>query len=244
VLLGTAGPAYAGESSREVETSVLGYPDIEVWVTASASAQKIDAVENEIVATEDVELFAKASRAQMLEILRASDPDSDLRLADAPVAFRIKLVDGAKPGRVVRRLERLPGVSSASISDIKEKCEDPDPPKPRFEIFMFVDATESDILGVRRVLEASSLVADFTYLDQDAVFKEFKRIFKKDPDLVRHISPDSLPTSFQVIPVDPTDSEALEALVRDLPGVDDVDTPDAAIDLAELCAIYRDDERR
>ena len=71
----------------------------------------------------------------------------------------------------------------------------------RLEIFMNVDATQEQIDDVRSALERRPAdVKSFRFFDKDAAFEEFKRIFRKDPDLVKNITADALPTSFRIVP--------------------------------------------
>src|SRR5262245_8177098 len=72
------------------------------------------------------------------------------------------------------------------------------------EIFMNVNATKQQIDGVGRNLRAAmgkgGNVRSFRYLDKNDAYAEFKRIFRRDPDLVSSITADALPESFRVVP--------------------------------------------
>src|SRR6478735_4051501 len=70
----------------------------------------------------------------------------------------------------------------------------------RLEVFMTVNATEDQINDVRTALEQDPQVKDSRYLDKAAAYEEFKRIFRKDPDLVKNVDAEALPTSFRIVP--------------------------------------------
>ena len=60
------------------------------------------------------------------------------------------------------------------------------------EIFMNVDATKEQIADVRTALDGDADVKSFKFLDKEAALTEFKRIFRKDPDLVKNVDADAL----------------------------------------------------
>ena len=99
----------------------------------------------------------------------------------------------------------------------------------RLEIFMQVDATEGQIGDVRTALESDPDVRSFRYFDKEAALEEFKRIFRKDPDLVKNISADALPTSFRIVPNRAEQTTAIQRRFEAQPGVDDVATPEEAL---------------
>jgi cell division protein FtsX len=96
---------------------------------------------------------------------------------------------------------------------------------PDDEIFMQVKATPEEISGVRRAIEHSSLVARFAFLDQQSAFEEFRRIFRKEPDLVAHVDATSLPTSFRIELRNHDDRMRFRTRFDRLDGVDVVEAP-------------------
>jgi len=99
----------------------------------------------------------------------------------------------------------------------------------RLEIFMTVNASEDQIADVDAALGADPQVKSFRYLDKEAAYEEFKRIFRKDPDLVKNVDADALPTSFRVVPLEAEFTEKIQKRFEPLAGVDDVATPDEAL---------------
>jgi len=99
----------------------------------------------------------------------------------------------------------------------------------RLEIFMTVNASAAQIADVRTALEQDPQVTDFRFLDKDAAFEEFQRIFRKDPDLVRNVDAEALPTSFRVVPEQAEFTNRIQRRFEPLAGVDDVATPEEAL---------------
>jgi cell division transport system permease protein len=100
----------------------------------------------------------------------------------------------------------------------------------RLEVFMNVDATDQQIADVRAALENDKTnVKSFKFFDKPAALEEFKRIFAKDPDLVKNITADALPTSFRVVPVQAEKTTTVQREFDARPGVDDVATPEEAL---------------
>ena len=83
-----------------------------------------------------------------------------------------------------------------------------------FIVYMNPDATPEQVDAVGRALDESPQVESFTYLDKDAAFEEYREIFEADsPELVEAVTPEALPTSFKVKPIDP-DPEVVDSLIQ------------------------------
>ena len=83
-----------------------------------------------------------------------------------------------------------------------------------FIVYMNPDATVDQIDAVGRALDEAPQVDDYNYLDKDAAFVEYREIFEEDsPELIEVVTPEDLPTSFEVRPVNP-EPEVVDALVR------------------------------
>jgi cell division transport system permease protein len=93
-----------------------------------------------------------------------------------------------------------------------------------FIVFMNPDATQDQIDAVSRDLESNAQVESKTFVDKDQAFTEFKELFKDSPEMVSSVTPEILPTSFRVVPVDKTAEAiaALSGLYRAQPGVREV----------------------
>ena len=99
----------------------------------------------------------------------------------------------------------------------------------RLEVFMKVDATDQQIGDVRAALHSDTNVKSFKFFNKAAALEEFKRIFRKDPDLVKNITADALPTSFRVVPITAEKTTTVQRAFAARPGVDDVATPEEAL---------------
>ena len=72
------------------------------------------------------------------------------------------------------------------------------------EFIVYIDpaANAAEINQVRADLEKNPGVKKATYVDRDATFVEFKRLFKGNDTMLDNVRPTDLPTSFRVQPVD------------------------------------------
>jgi cell division transport system permease protein len=90
------------------------------------------------------------------------------------------------------------------------------------EIFMNTNASQSDIDAMRLQLDDDQLVKDFRYLDQNAAYEEFKRIFSEQPALIESTTPDALPPSFRVAPTSAKFTDEVALAYENRPGVDEI----------------------
>jgi cell division transport system permease protein len=93
-----------------------------------------------------------------------------------------------------------------------------------FIVFMNPNATEAQIDAVRTELDDNPQVRDAEFCDQDCAYAEFQDLFSDDPALANSVTPEILPPSFRVKPVD-ADTDAVEALgevFQQEPGVREV----------------------
>ena len=71
-----------------------------------------------------------------------------------------------------------------------------------FVIFLRTDVSESQIESIQRSLDESPEVASFEFVNQEAAYEEFKRLFADSPEFIDPVTPADLPPSFRVEPVD------------------------------------------
>jgi cell division transport system permease protein len=97
----------------------------------------------------------------------------------------------------------------------------------QLEIFMKVDATEDQTANVRQMLTQDPNVRDFNFLDHEAAYREFKRLFADQPVLVESEPPDGsgLPESFRVAPLRAELTTVVGNAFENVPGVDTINTP-------------------
>lgn len=65
-------------------------------------------------------------------------------------------------------------------------------------VYMVPTATEGEVHGVRKQLSISEVVESFEFVDREATFEEFQRLFADQPDFVSAIRPEELPESFRI----------------------------------------------
>ena len=82
-----------------------------------------------------------------------------------------------------------------------------------FVVFMNKEANQDQLDALSRDLSDSPEVGSFTYVDQNAAFEEFKRLFADSPTMTDAVGPEDLPPSFRVVPVD-KDADAVKSLAK------------------------------
>jgi cell division transport system permease protein len=103
------------------------------------------------------------------------------------------------------------------------------------EIFMRTNpnATEAQVQAVQKQLDGDKgpkgSVKSYRHLTHQDAFEEFKRIFRRNPDLIASIRPQDLPESFRVVPKKAELTESIKGEFRTVQGVDTVETPGEAL---------------
>lgn len=181
----------------------------EIFMSVNATRSSISAVRAALDDSSLVKSYRfldkNAAYREFQRIFR-DDPDliGNLDPALLPASFRVQLNPGASTGRFKRAFERMKEVDSVEVprsididKTLASMCDQPRDPA-RTEIFMNVTASPTAIEAVRTALDNSPSVEKYVYLDKNAAFEEFKRIFRKDRDLVKNVTPSLLPASFRV----------------------------------------------
>jgi len=103
------------------------------------------------------------------------------------------------------------------------------------EIFMKTNpnATEQQVRAVQDQLDGDKgpkgNIKSYRHLSHQDAFEEFKRIFRRNPDLVNSIRPQDLPESFRVVPKKAELTETVKSEFETVQGVDSVETPGEAL---------------
>lgn len=100
-----------------------------------------------------------------------------------------------------------------------------------FIVYLDADISDDELGAVQANLDENPLVARSEYIDRDATWSEFQRIFAGQRTMLENVTAEDLPTSFKVEPVD-KDPDAVVDLVnhyRSVPGVYDVQSADEVI---------------
>ena len=71
-----------------------------------------------------------------------------------------------------------------------------------FVIFLNPDSSQDQIDSIGGDLEESPAIKSFEYFDQEAAYEEFKELFADSPEFIESVTPEVLPPSYRVVPVD------------------------------------------
>src|SRR5262249_37172941 len=101
------------------------------------------------------------------------------------------------------------------------------------EIFMAVNATKQQVAAVQDQLDAAKgpkgEVKSYRHLDKEDAYNEFKRIFRRSPDLSNSIPAKDLPESFRVVPKRAELTDRVQREFTTVQGVEEVTTPGKAL---------------
>ncbi len=98
-----------------------------------------------------------------------------------------------------------------------------------FVVWMNPEATAEQNANILDAINTSPEIRDFTFVDQDEAYEEFKDIFADTPELVEVVTPEVMPPSYRVVPVDP-DADVVEELANQFQGRPGVKTVVSAND--------------
>ena len=98
-----------------------------------------------------------------------------------------------------------------------------------FVVWMNPDATSEQNANILDAIMTSPEIQDYTFVDQDAAYEEFKDIFSDTPELVEVVTPEVMPPSYRVVPVDP-DADVVAELAGQFEGRPGVKTVVSAND--------------
>lgn len=90
-----------------------------------------------------------------------------------------------------------------------------------FIVYMSPEASPEQLASVRTSLDENPLVDDFSFVDKDATFEEFKELFRDSPAILESVTPENMPPSYRVVPStdDPDTISALGDTFQGRPGV-------------------------
>ncbi len=100
-----------------------------------------------------------------------------------------------------------------------------------FVVWIDPEASPEQDNTIRTTIDESPAIKDWTYVDQEAAYEEFKEIFADTPELIEVVSADVMPPSYRVVPEDP-DADVVRELAGQFegqPGVREVVSADKTI---------------
>jgi hypothetical protein len=88
-------------------------------------------------------------------------------------------------------------------------------------IYMDLGISEQARRTLRTSLDDDPAIERFEYLDHAAAHEEFERLFVNSPELIATTDPEELPTSFKIVPEEPTPEsvQRIKDAYDDEPGV-------------------------
>ncbi len=227
-----------------------------VWLTPRADDGEVAGVEQALrsnpsvtahryVDTDETASSFAAFFADQPEIVELYDPE------ELPTSFVVTVDGGAidamriqlQTTLAVDRVDRVEASDECRIEveQLRHACVSLGP--TRLKVWLDVGADASAVDGVAQLLEASPIVDGFTYLDVLATYEEFEEHFADEPEIIDLVTPEQLPTSFDVDTVAAETGEGgstagLVGRLRSLPGVDDVEREarTSSPEVTEACA--------
>jgi cell division protein FtsX len=95
-------------------------------------------------------------------------------------------------------------------------------PAPDIEIYMTVKATPEQIAAVRKVVRRSGSVRTFAFLNHEDALREFRRLYRDQPDVLAKGTAETLPTSFRVVLAEGEKPGPLKRALNGVAGVDEI----------------------
>jgi cell division transport system permease protein len=110
------------------------------------------------------------------------------------------------------------------VGDMKDFYYD----KVQVSVFLNTDITDQQRADLEARLKTDPAVQSVFYEDQQTAYQRFKDQFRDLPDLVKAVTPDSLPPSFRVTLKDPQKSDVFAAQLETAAGLDNGDDTGAS----------------
>jgi hypothetical protein len=127
------------------------------------------------------------------------------------------LRDSSPPSETVRGQTPSKDVALASFPDAEVDL----------EVFLRVEATETEISGVRDALVAAPAVSRFAYVDRNAALGILRDSMSCNPSRAEPFTPDVLPPSFRIETTGDDAASQLRGALTAMPGVDAIQGPPA-----------------
>jgi cell division transport system permease protein len=102
--------------------------------------------------------------------------------------------------------------------------------KLEVSIYLKDDVTEPQRRTVETELTSSPEVQSYEYLDKEAAFERFKRLFRGNPELIRAATPDDVPATYLVRMKDPERYTVLAQQFTGTAGIDSVQGQSEVLD--------------
>jgi FtsX extracellular domain len=215
-----SGPSHVhvAGSTKEIEITQLPRLDAAVVLPAGATSVDVANVQAVLDSTDAVESYAALpAKSLALALFNQRDVSSKRLLArvctdSSTRIFAIELAR-AVPHAVSHLASAV--VTMAEVQSFDRSDVD-------LEIFMQVKATATQVSAVHARVEADRDVIKDTYLDHQAAYAQFKKLFADQPVLIQNETPARLPESFQIELRDGAQASQVAVRYQHLPGVQSV----------------------
>lgn len=204
--------------------------DVEVFMASGATRSQTAAARDALRRSKDVLRLDFIKREEAYRRFRRmfrDQPDlvGTTSAAGLPRSFLVELRDGADRRRFLRAVQRIPGVAFGvpirTCAEVREELRERRS-RSDVEVFLDVRASPDQARAVREEIRRSGLARRVTFVSKQDAYREFRRLFSDQPDLVATTSPEALPESFRIDVDRRRDGTRLARRVEALPGVDEI----------------------
>lgn len=101
---------------------------------------------------------------------------------------------------------------------------------PQLRAFFKDEAKQEQIQSLENEINNTGKVKTITFIDKQAAFKRYKELFKDDPLMLELVTPDILPSSFEITTNNLLDQESLAQQLKRSTIVSEVDFPKDAVE--------------
>ncbi len=111
---------------------------------------------------------------------------------------------------------------------------------PQLRAFFTDEAKIEEIQALEKELRNSGKVRSIEYVDKEQAFQRYKQLFKDDPLMLEFVTPDILPSSFEIATQTLLDQEAIANQLKKSAIVGEVDFPKEAVEgFARVTGVLR-----
>ena len=105
-------------------------------------------------------------------------------------------------------------------------------------VWLQVGVEADEVSGLDQFMATSPLVSSYHYIDEQETYEDFEKYFAGEPEILELVTPESLPTSFEVMFDEGADTAAMITEIETFGIVDDVELdPDDSVCLPQVAAL-------
>ncbi len=226
------GEAAAGESAADDPTQTSDQStEMIVWLDVGVAQQQVAAIDGVLADHPAVLNYRYLDQDETYADFEAyfSDEPEIQALVEPeqlPTSFRVNIVNVSEGG-FIAELETVAGVDEVEI------FVEPQDRTPiltgQVEYLVWLDAgvTDAQIEATDRALAQHPQLVSYRYIDIDQTFEEFQEYFAEEPEILDLVTPEQLPTNFEVTLELGADqavgAQIHEAFIAEIESIDGVD---------------------